>query len=90
MKQINIDALNGHLFEAIEMLKNNSDPLASPNEKMDIETARTIADIAKVVVDGYKVKAQVFNILSKCDNPQLVKQSAIDAGFVPECQVDKG
>jgi hypothetical protein len=72
-KQINLDALNMHLFETIEMLKNNSDPNASDNEKIDVDTAKTIADLAKVVVDGYKVKAQVLAIVSKSENPELTK-----------------
>lgn len=69
-----IDDLNNHLFEVIEMLKNNTDPQASPNEKIDIETAKTIADLAKNVVEGYKVKAQVLSVISKSDNPNIVKQ----------------
>jgi len=69
-----IDDLNNHLFEVIEMLKNNTDPEASPNEKIDIETAKTIADLAKNVVEGYKVKAQVLSIISKAENPSAVKQ----------------
>lgn len=69
-----IDDLNVHLFEVIEMLKNNTDDKASPNEKIDIETAKTIADLAKNVVEGYKVKAQVLNTISKSDNPTIVKQ----------------
>jgi len=63
MKQTNLEALNSHLFEAIEMLKNNSDPNASPNEKIDLETARAITGLGKVIVEGYKVKAQVMNML---------------------------
>ena len=80
-KHISIDKLNEHLFKAIEMLKNNKDPNASENEKIDVETAKTIADISKVVVEGYKVKIQALNILSKADNPKSVKQTMIDAGI---------
>ena len=84
MKQISIDALNAHLFEAIEMLKNSSDPEASANEKIDIETAKTIADIGKVVVDGYKVKAQVLNLISKTENPNVTKEASKSAGILSE------
>ena len=82
-KQINIDTLNSHLFEAIEMLKNNNDPHASDNEKMSIETAKVIADLAKVVVEGFKVKAQVLSIISKADNPESVReQLKLDGTFI--------
>ena len=46
-KQTGIDALNAHLFEAIEGLKNNRDPRADEHERMDIDTAKAIADIAR-------------------------------------------
>lgn len=64
---ISIDSLNNHLFETIEMLKNNNDNNASKNEKIDIETAKTIASLGKVIVEGYKVKAQVLGIISGND-----------------------
>jgi len=60
--------LNNHLFEAIEMLKNNSDPNASENEKMDLETAKRIADLGKVIVEGAKVQVQALELISKSDN----------------------
>lgn len=74
MKHTTIDDLNNHLFETIEMLKNNKDKDASENEKIDIDTAKVISDIAKNVVEGYKVKVQVLNILSKADNPNATEQ----------------
>ena len=37
-----ISDLNNHLFETIEMLKNNSDPKADKCEKMDLDTAKKI------------------------------------------------
>ncbi len=74
MKQISIDALNMQIFETIEMLKNNSDSEASDNEKIDVDTAKAIASLAKVVVDGYKVKAHVLAMLKTADNPEAVKE----------------
>lgn len=79
-----IDALNLHLFEAIEMLKNNKDKKASDNEKIDVETARTIADLGKVIVDGYKVKVQALNILGKADNPNAVKEVIRQSGIAQD------
>lgn len=63
-KQINLDALDAHLFETIEMLKNNNDPQASDNEKMKPETAKQIIEAAKVIVASYKVKADVVCALA--------------------------
>lgn len=82
MKNISIDNLNMHLFETIEMLKNNKDVNASENEKIDVETAKTIADIGKVVVEGYKVKIQALNIISKADNVNTVKQVMETSGII--------
>lgn len=79
--KISIDNLNVHLFETIEMLKNNNDKEASDCEKIDIDTAKAIADLGKVIIDGYKVKAQALNILSKADNPNHVKQIILESGI---------
>lgn len=78
---ISIDRLNEHLFESIEMLKNNKDPQASDNEKMDIETAKAIADLGKVAIEGYKVKAQVLNMMQKTDNPKHLRETSIESGI---------
>ena len=85
MKQTNLDALNVHLFETIEMLKNNSDTEASANERIDIETAKTIVDVAKVIVDGYKVKASVLGTIAKSSRngdkiPEDMKKLAVNWG----------
>ena len=71
-----LDALNEHLFEAIEMLKNNSDPNASVNEKIDLDTAKRIADLSKVIVEGFKVKAAVFATMSNAENPAAAERNA--------------
>ncbi len=83
-KHVSIDRLNEHLFECIEMLKNNNDPNASENEKMDVDTAKAVADLAKVTVDGYKVKFQALSILSKASNPNAVGKIISDSGIVSE------
>lgn len=82
--KISIDRLNEHLFESIEMLKNNKDPKASENEKLDIDTAKTIAEIGKVVIDGYKVKAQVLNMMRNTENPTVMRKSIVDAGIISD------
>ena len=84
MKSISIDKLNEHLFETIEMLKNNKCPQADEHEKIDIETARTIAELGKVAVGGYKVKAQVLNMLSKAENPKTTHIAAEASGILEE------
>jgi hypothetical protein len=83
-KQINIDKLNEHLFEAIEMLKNNSDPEASECEKIDVNTAKAIADLSKVVVEGYKVKAQVLNMVRNAENPNLLRSQIVQSGIITD------
>lgn len=86
MKQISLDALNNTLFETIEMLKNNKDEKASENEKIDIETAKTVASLGKIIVDGYKVKAQVLSIVNRDKElmPDEIKALAISSGINTE------
>jgi len=81
MSKFSIDALNVHMFETIEMLKNASDPLASPSEKITIETARAIAETGKVIIEGFKIKAQVLSIVVNNKTGQAL-QIAESAGIV--------
>lgn len=54
---ISLDTLNSALMDTINALKN-------PDAKQsDIDRAKTIADLGKVMVEGYKVKAQVLNTI---------------------------
>jgi len=84
MSKTGIDALNNHLFETIEMVKNNNDPKAEAHEKIDIESAKTIADIGKVIVEGFKVQVQVLSLISKTDNPSILTSKAIGSGILLE------
>jgi hypothetical protein len=63
-KQISLDALNEHMFEVIEMLKNNSDPGASENEKISTEVAKRVIEAGKVIAQTYKIKADVISALA--------------------------
>ena len=85
---ISLDALNNKLLETIEMLQNNSDPNASDNEKIDVDSAKTIAAIGKVVVDGYRVKAQVMGIIAKSDTlSKELLNAASENGFIQAVEV---
>jgi hypothetical protein len=75
------DKIIAHMDEAMWMLKNNNDPQASPNEKMDIETAKAMANLGKVAVEGYKVKALALGIMSRADNPVTTKQLLTESGI---------
>lgn len=93
MKKISIDELNGHMFEAIEMLKANKDPNADEHEKIDVETAKAIASLGKVAVDGFKVKAQVLGMMKNSENPNLMEKASAAAGIIsvdnPQKQIEQ-
>ena len=50
----NIDDLRNHLFAAL-------DSLADEKKPMEIERARAIADVARVIVDSAKAEIQLLN-----------------------------
>lgn len=76
MAKNTMDDLRNHLFETIEMLKNNSDPKASPNEKMDVETARQIAETAQVIINSRKTEVDLIGIIAKSPNYSLAQKLA--------------
>lgn len=50
-----IDDLRNHLFEALEALKDKDEP-------MDLDRARAIAEVAKVIVDSAKVEVDFLKV----------------------------
>jgi hypothetical protein len=62
-----IDDLRNHLFETLEALKDDEKP-------MDLDRARAIADVAKVIVESAKVEVGFLKVTG-----------AVRAtGFIPE------
>lgn len=50
-----IDDLRNHLFATLEALADKDDP-------MDLDRARAVADVAKVIVDSAKVEVQFLQV----------------------------
>ena len=50
-----IDDLRNHLFETLEALKDKEEP-------MDLERARAIADVSRVIVDSAKVEVDFLKV----------------------------
>jgi len=50
-----IDDLRNHLFETLEALKDKDDP-------MDLDRARAIADVSRVIVDSAKVEVRFLEV----------------------------
>ncbi len=84
-----ISDLNNHLYETIEMLKNNYDSKASPGEKMDSEIAKQIANVAKVIIDGTKLQLQAITVLSKAENPHLTTKALNQSGIIEVLEEEK-
>jgi hypothetical protein len=55
MPKNKIDDLRNHLFETLESLKDDEKP-------MDIERARAVADVARVIVDSAKVEVRFLEV----------------------------
>lgn len=67
-RSLSLDSLKSHLFETLEGVKNLSDETASSNEKISIEQAKQIVDIADSIIDIYKVQVDAFKTFSTMDN----------------------
>jgi len=60
--------LKSHLFETLEGVKNLSDEQASPCEKVSIEQAKQIVDIADSIIDIYKTQVDALKTFTQMDN----------------------
>lgn len=65
---LSLDALKSHLFETLEGVKNLSDKKASECEKVSIEQAKSIVDIADAIIDIYKTQVDALKVVSNMDN----------------------
>lgn len=55
MPKNRITDLRNHLFETLEALKDSEKP-------MELDRARAIADVARVVIDSAKVEVEFLNV----------------------------
>jgi len=76
-KNISLDALRGHLFEALEGVKNLSDPDASDCEKTSIEQASAIVDISGKIIDTYKMQLAGVALAAKLEKSGVVSRPAL-------------
>ena len=83
-KNLSLEALKSHLFETLEGVKNLSDEEASPCEKVSIEQAKQIVDIADSIIDIYKTQVDALKTFSSMDNVASGGTLLEGMGFINE------
>lgn len=83
-KNLSLEALKSHLFETLEGVKNLSDEDASPCEKVSIEQAKQIVDIADSIIDIYKTQVDAIKTFSSMDNVASGGTLLEGMGFINE------
>ena len=83
-KNLSLEALKSHLFETLEGVKNLSDEQASPCEKVSIEQAKQIVDIADSIIDIYKTQVDALKTFSSMDNVASGGTLLEGMGFINE------
>ena len=81
-KSLSLDTLKAHLFDALEGVKNLSDPKASEEDKTSIEQAKAIVDLSGKVIDIYKM-------LNQMDNVGSLRSMAVGLGVTSEENVNQ-
>lgn len=77
-----MEALKSHLFETLEGVKNLSDEDASPCEKVSIEQAKQIVDIADSIIDIYKTQVDALKTFTQMDNVASQGQLMVGMGII--------
>ena len=83
-KNLSLEALKSHLFETLEGVKNLSDENASPCEKVSIEQAKQIVDIADSIIDIYKTQVDALKTFFSMDNVASGGTLLEGMGFINE------
>lgn len=81
-KSTGIPALQNHLFEVLEGLKNLSDPEASENEKVTIEQAKAIVEVSDTIIDTYKLELDAVKFIDKAENFKFYGKAAAEMGLI--------
>lgn len=81
---MSLEALKSHLFETLEGVKNLSDNEASPCEKVSIEQAKQIVDIADSIIDIYKTQVDALKTFSQMDAVASQGQLAVGMGIISQ------
>ena len=79
-----MDTLKSHLFETLEGVKNLSDEGASPCEKVSIEQAKQIVDIADSIINIYKTQVDALKTFSTMDNVASQGQLMVGMGIISQ------
>ena len=76
-----IDDLRNHLFETLEALKDKDEP-------MDLDRARTVADVARVLIDSAKVEVEFLKVTGGVNSTGFLPDG--DAADVPKLPAKTG
>lgn len=88
-KNVNLEALKAHLFEALEGIKNQNDPEASDCEKITIEQAKAIVDVADSIIDIYKVQVDAVRMAGQMDHLNAPGALLVGMGVTGEDEVKR-
>ena len=67
-----IDDLRNHLFAALEAL-------SDPDKPMEIDRAKAIADVGRVIVESAKVEVQFLEVTGRRDGTGFVALPEVEA-----------
>ena len=81
-KNLSLEALKSHLFETLEGVKNLSDDQADPCEKVSIEQAKQIVDIADSIIGIYKTQVDALKTFYSMDNVASQGQLMVGMGII--------
>lgn len=81
---LSLDVLKSHLFETLEGIKNLSDPEASDCEKISIDQAKQIVDVAGKIIDVYKVQLDGISLAARMDNVNNMARIVTALGVVQD------
>lgn len=76
---MSLEALKAHLFETLEGVKNNKDPMADETEKVTPQEAKSIVNIANSIIEIYKTQVDAVRIFTGIDH--VNSQGALMVGM---------
>lgn len=83
---MSLEALKAHLFETLEGVKNNNDPMADQSEKVSTQEAKCIVNIANSIIEIYKTQIDAARIFTGMDHVNSQGRLMVGMGIINEEQ----
>lgn len=82
MKNTSLADLRATMFDVMQRLMSANDPDADEKDRIDVDTAKAMANIGTVIVNSAKIESDALRTIANAQNPNLLKSFLINSEII--------